>query len=96
MPAADTFMHFQQDMVIEQQWRLSGTHYEKTSNAWLANQDAHREEIVGVLAGTYGEGAANLWHQLWRMFWMACAELVGLSDGNEWLVGHYRFQRRAD
>lgn len=94
MPAADTFMHFQQHMMIERQWRLSGTHYEKTSNAWLANQDANREEILGVLAGTYGEDAANLWHQRWRMFWMACAELFGFAGGNEWLVSHYRFQRR--
>lgn len=94
MPAADTFMHFQQHMVIEQQWRLSGTHYEKTSNHWLANQDANREEILRVLAGTYGEQAANLWHQRWRMFWMACAELFGFGGGDEWLVGHYRFQCR--
>lgn len=94
MPAADTFMHFQQHMVVEQQWRLSGTHYEKTSNAWLANQDAHREEILRVLADTYGAAAAKLWHQRWRMFWMACAELFGLDRGNEWLVGHYRFHRR--
>ena len=95
MPAADTFLHFQQHMVVEQEWRLAGSHYEKTSNHWLANQDANREEILRVLAGTYGTAQARLWHQRWRMFWMACAELFGYDHGNEWLVGHYRFQRRA-
>jgi len=28
------------------------------------------------------------------MFWLACAELFGLEDGNEWLVAHYQFSKR--
>lgn len=94
MPAADTFMHFQQDLVVEQQWRLSGRHYEQTANHWLARQDAHRDEIMEVLSQAYGEGGASLWNQRWRMFWMACAELFGYSSGDEWMVGHYRFHKR--
>ena len=49
--------------------------------------------MLRVLAGVYGSEAAR-WHQRWRMFWMACAELFGYAGGNEWLVGHYRFGRR--
>jgi len=94
MPAADTLLHFQDDLVLQQQWRLSGTHYAKTSNHWLANQDANREEVLRVLQSAYGAREAQLWHQRWRMFWMACAELFGYRDGNEWLVGHYRFGKR--
>ena len=94
MPAADTLLHFQRDLTIEQQWRLSGTHYKKTANAWLVNQDSHSDEILRVLTATYGEAAAKLWQQRWRMFWMACAELFGYRGGNEWMVGHYRFARR--
>ena len=90
MPSADTLLWFQEHLKIEQQWRLSGMHYEKTANAWLANQDMNRDEIRDVLAQTYGE-SSKLWEQRWRMFWMACAELFGYANGDEWIVGHYRF-----
>jgi cyclopropane-fatty-acyl-phospholipid synthase len=93
MPAADTLLHFQQHLVLQQQWRLSGTHYEKTANHWLANQDAKRDEVLRALQPVYGQDAAR-WHQRWRMFWMACAELFGYDGGNQWLVAHYRFAKR--
>ena len=80
MPSADTLLWFQDDLRIEQQWRLSGTHYERTANAWLANQDAHRDEVMRVLVDAYGD-EAKIWNQRWRMFWMACAELFGYRRG---------------
>ena len=92
MPAADTLLWFQKDLRIEQQWRLSGTHYERTANAWLVNQDAHREEVMCVMREAYG-AEAKVWNQRWRMFWMACAELFGYRGGCEWMVAHYRFGR---
>jgi cyclopropane-fatty-acyl-phospholipid synthase len=90
MPSADTLLWFQDDLRIERQWRVCGTHYARTANAWLANQDAHRTEVAAVLREAYG-GEAAIWSQRWRMFWMACAELFGYRGGNEWLIGHYRF-----
>jgi len=92
MPSADTLLWFQRDLRIEQQWRLSGTHYERTANAWLENHDAHRDEVMTVLRQAYGD-AAPAWNQRWRMFWMACAELFGYRHGNEWLIGHYRYAK---
>ena len=92
MPSADTLLWFQRDLTIEQQWRLSGTHYAKTANAWLANQDTNCAAVLQVLEQAYGE-LAGVWHQRWRMFWMACAELFGYRGGNEWLVAHYRFAK---
>ncbi len=94
MPAADTFLHFQEHLRLEEQWRLSGTHYERTSNHWLENQDRHADEIQRLFEDVYGKAEAKVWAQRWRMFWMACAELFGYAGGNEWLVAHYRFQKR--
>lgn len=94
MPAADTFLHFQEHLRLEEQWRLSGTHYERTSNHWLENQDRHADEILRLFEDVYGKAEAKVWAQRWRMFWMACAELFGYAGGNEWLVAHYRFQKR--
>ncbi len=92
MPAADTLLWFQNDLRIEQQWRLSGSHYARTANAWLRNQDKNRSAVLDVLREAYGD-EAQVWFQRWRMFWMACAELFGYHSGNEWLVGHYRFAK---
>ncbi|MEO8002128.1 MAG: cyclopropane-fatty-acyl-phospholipid synthase family protein [Arenimonas sp.] len=94
MPSADTLLHFQQDMCIERRWLVSGEHYEKTSNHWLANQDLHRDEIMKIMQTTYGEKDAKRWFNRWRIFWLSCAELFGLEDGNEWLVAHYLFNKR--
>ena len=94
MPSADTLLHFADSLSIEQRWLLSGRHYARTANHWLANQDAHADQIRTILASVYGERDANLWAQRWRMFWMACAELFGFDDGNQWLVAHYRFNNR--
>lgn len=93
MPAADTLLHFQRDLQLEERWFVDGTHYERTANHWLANQDAHGAAARAVLSQAYGPRLADLWHQRWRMFWMACAELFGYEAGQQWGVGHYRFTR---
>ena len=95
MPSADTLLHFQQHLSIEQRWLLPGTHYQRTANHWLENQDRHRDEVMSVLATAYGAQDAARWNQRWRMFWMACAELFGYEGGNQWLVAHYLFSRKA-
>jgi cyclopropane-fatty-acyl-phospholipid synthase len=94
MPAADTLLHFQRDLRLDQRWLLDGTHYQRTADHWLANQDAAREQVMPVLIATYGQAAAKIWWQRWRMFWMACAELFGYDDGQQWLVAHYLFRPR--
>ncbi|TVS10793.1 MAG: class I SAM-dependent methyltransferase [Wenzhouxiangella sp.] len=93
MPAADTLLHFQDDLALEQRRLYSGSHYAKTARAWLDNMDARRAEVAEVMAGAYGEQGQR-WQQRWRMFFMACEELFAYHAGNEWLVAHYRFKRR--
>ena len=95
MPSAALPLRFQSHLRIERQWTWSGVHYEKTANAWLANVDARRAEVLRILESTYGPGRGSLWLQRWRMFFMACAELWGYRDGQEWFVSHYLFTRQA-
>lgn len=93
MPAADTLLWFQNALHIEQRWQLDGTHYQRTANHWLANQDSRKDQVMATLIEAYGRRAARLWFQRWRMFFMSCAELFGYAAGQEWLVAHYRFVR---
>ena len=93
MPSESTLLHFQQHLTVEDQWRVSGTHYARTAHDWLANQDRERDAVLAVLKEAYGPLEAGRWFQRWRMFFMAVEELFGYSGGTEWLVGHYRFVR---
>ena len=96
MPSAGLPLHFQEHLRLQRQWNWSGTHYEKTANAWLANLDRCRAQVLPILEATYGREHAALWLQRWRIFFMACAELWGFRSGQEWFVCHYLFQRRHD
>ena len=95
MPSDDLLLYCQDHLAIESHWRVDGRHYQKTAEAWLANMDSRREEILPVLARVYGEKEAARWFQRWRIFFMACAELWGFRKGQEWLVSHYRLRRRT-
>ncbi len=94
MPSENLLLNFQDDVRLEQQWWVGGTHYERTSNHWLAGMDAHKDEIMEIFRRGYGKDAA-IWVQRWRMFYMAVAELFGYAGGNEWGVAHYRFAKRG-
>jgi cyclopropane-fatty-acyl-phospholipid synthase len=93
MPSDDLPLRFQDDLKLLHRWRWDGTHYEKTANAWLANVDAHRSRVLAIMAATYGADVATQWFERWRIFFMACAELFGYRDGQEWWVSHYLFER---
>jgi cyclopropane-fatty-acyl-phospholipid synthase len=93
MPSDDLIFKFNQHLVVERHWRINGRHYQKTADAWLANMDKRQEAIMPVLEGVYGQAAAALWFQRWRIFFMACSELWGFAGGDEWMVSHYRLKR---
>jgi cyclopropane-fatty-acyl-phospholipid synthase len=94
MPSDDLPLFFQDHLKIEKRWRWDGTHYQKTSEAWLQNLDDRRELVMPVLENTYGRDFASMWFMRWRMFFLAVAELFGYNGGNEWFVSHYLFSRQ--
>lgn len=93
MPSDDLLSHFQDDLRVERSWRVNGSHYAKTCNAWLDRIDLQRESILSILAEIYGQGNERLWLQRWRIFCLACAELFDFNDGNEWWVSHVLMSR---
>ena len=93
MPSHDLLLHFQDDLIIEDVWRMSGTHYEKTSLAWVNKMDANKDSVMKIFSETYGDDA-KLWFQRWRIFFMSCEKLFGYNNGSEWGVSHYRFNKR--
>ena len=93
MPSHDLLLHFQDDLIIDDVWSMLGTHYEKTSLAWVNKMDANKDSIMKIFLKTYGEDA-KLWFQRWRIFFMSCEKLFGYNNGSEWGVSHYRFNKR--
>ena len=88
MPSHGLIRHFPDCFAVEKDWRWSGVHYEKTAIDWLARFDANRHQIDSILAEVYGADA-SLWHQRWRLFYLATAGLFGHANGKEWGVSHY-------
>jgi cyclopropane-fatty-acyl-phospholipid synthase len=129
MPSDDLLLYFAQDFCVEHHWRVAGTHYEQTSNAWLHNLDVAWKSgaLQPVLQQAYGGGGgaasgsnssstsnannnndssdqekklnqqkkvAREWYVNWRLFFLACAELWGYDNGQEWIISHYLFTAR--
>jgi cyclopropane-fatty-acyl-phospholipid synthase len=93
MPAADTLLHFQDDLRLESRRLFSGEHYAKTLRAWLNKMDGHPKLVDPILQRVYGDDW-RVWKQRWRLFFMACEELFAFDGGQAWPVAHYRFVKR--
>jgi len=93
MPSHELLMQFQERLALVSDWKVNGTHYKRTAEAWLTNMDRNREEILPLFRDTYGPKNARKWWAYWRVFYMSCAELWGYRGGEEWIVSHYLFKK---
>ena len=91
MPSHKLIRQYSDLFTIDEQWRWSGRHYQRTAEDWLVNFDAHRDEIETILRPVYGDDTA-LWMRRWRWFFLATSGLFGYADGDEWGVSHYRLK----
>lgn len=93
MPSENLFRHFDQDLHVIKNWKVSGLHYHRTCEAWLSRADARKESILELFSVTYGADQALKWFHYWRVFFMACSELFRFNQGEEWYVCHYLFEK---
>ena len=95
MPSADLIPLMRGELKLLSQWVVDGTHYEKTSAAWLRKMDDNAKAVRTIFEATYG-AEARRFHAYWRIFFMSCEELFGYRDGTEWQVCHYLFGRSSE
>jgi len=96
MPSHELMLHFQQDMVVRDQWAIPGTHYARTLHAWLERLDGSLEEAVAVLRRSgRSERQARRLVATWRLFLLSTEVIWGYRGGDRWLVSHYLLAPRA-
>jgi len=91
MPSHDLIRDFGDIFKVEEDWRWSGRHYERTALDWLANMDREDLAVRRIMREVYGADA-ELWRRRWRLFFLATAGLFGHRGGEEWGVSHYRLK----
>lgn len=91
MPSHGLMRQFPDLFEVEQDWRWSGAHYERTALDWLRNFDGDLPRIGELMQQVYGADA-RLWTRRWRRFFLATAGLFGDSGGDVWGVSHYRLK----
>jgi cyclopropane-fatty-acyl-phospholipid synthase len=93
MPSDHYLYYWNEDLQVKKHWRVSGMHYSKTSEDWLKNMDKNKSKIIPLFEKTYGKENVKQWWAYWRVFYLACAELWGYKNGEEWFVSHYLLRK---
>jgi cyclopropane-fatty-acyl-phospholipid synthase len=92
MPCPSLIHQFNRLFNVTHQWKIVGTHYQKTLNAWLENMDASKADLYPLFEKEYNGDALKFWNH-WRVFFMACAEVFGFEKGEKWFVSHYLLEK---
>lgn len=93
MPSRDLIYRFNESLRVAKSWVHSGINYQQTCERWLDNLDQQRTAAVELLDGIDSDYSPERLLQRWRMFVMACSELFGYRNGNEWFVAHHLLRR---
>jgi cyclopropane-fatty-acyl-phospholipid synthase len=95
MPSHELMLWFQGDLVVADQWSVPGLHYARTLDAWLANLDARRDEVLGVLCGS-GRSVreARRLIETWRLFLLSTEVIWHYRGGSRWGVSQYLLEPR--
>ncbi len=95
MPAHDLLARVPSPFEVAQRWFVDGTHYQRTSEAWLQRLDAHRARAEAALVAARPGEPPEVLVGRWRLFFLACAELFGFAGGQEWGVSHALLKPRG-
>ena len=93
MPNHNLFKDLKSNLEYQKSWILSGEHYERTSNAWLNKMDQNKGKILSLFERSNSSSVAKRKFHFWRLFYIACAEIFGYDNGNEWVVSHHLFKK---
>ena len=93
MPTEKIISYFQDELKILNHWRVNGSNYHKTCEAWLKNHVQQKKEVIELFKEVYGESQAKKWWHMWKLFYLACSELFKFNNGNEWMVFHYLLKK---
>lgn len=91
MPSWDLPTQIDSPLTLQNRWAVNGTHYAKTSRAWLNLLDDNVDAVREVFIASDDPTDPNVLINRWRMFFMAVEELFAYNQGREWFVGHYLF-----
>jgi len=94
MPSHGLIRQYADLFEVEQEWRWSGVHYQRTALDWLARFDRNRDDIERTLRDVYGDETA-IWMRRWRWFFLATAGMFGYAEGSEWGISQYRLRTPA-
>lgn len=90
MPSEDLLLFFQENFIFVNRWQVNGMHYKKTCEAWHLNHLKNKKDIISLFEKNMLQlKTAAMYWKYWQIFFLACAELFGYNQGNEWFISHY-------
>ncbi|HAE39701.1 MAG TPA: hypothetical protein DCG57_13870 [Candidatus Riflebacteria bacterium] len=92
--SAELLLMFQENLHVEDYWKISGEQYRMTAEHWLERYYDNRLDILPLLEKVYGKKMAWTWYQRWRLYLIATAEQAAFNRGQDWIVAQYLFARR--